>query len=101
VLEGLTVDTFAGAVGDAFALDHDGGRLELELVEASPIEADAPAIAADGVRTPFSLLFRGPLNPILPQRIYPLRHDAIGALQIFIVPVARTAAGVEYQAIFT
>jgi hypothetical protein len=101
VLDALTVETFAPAVGDRFVLDHDGGRLALELIEAQPIEAGAPAAGADGLRTPFSLLFRGPLDPALPQRIYPLRHDAIGALDIFIVPVARTAAGVEYQAIFT
>jgi hypothetical protein len=92
---------FAPAIGDIFALDHDDDRLELELIDARPIEADSPAAGADGVRTPFSLLFRGPPEPILPQRTYPLGHDEIGALQIFIVPVGLTAAGVEYQAIFT
>jgi hypothetical protein len=102
VLDALTVDTFAPAVGDVFVLEHgEGGPLELELREARLIDAGAPAVGADGARAPFSLLFRGPLDPVLPQQIHRLRHHALGALEIFIVPVARTAEGVDYEAIFT
>jgi hypothetical protein len=101
VLDALNVDAFAPAVGEVFVLDdEDAGRLELELLEARTIEPDAPAVGADGVRTPFRLLFRGPGEALLPQRIYRLEHGAIGALEIFIVPVARDAAGVRYEAIF-
>jgi hypothetical protein len=101
VLEALTVDAFAPAVGEVFVLDDEGvGRLRFELLEARTIERDAPALDAGGIRTPFRLLFRGPSEPALPQRIYRLEHEAIGALEIFIVPVARDAAGVHYEAIF-
>ena len=99
MLDGLTVDAFAPLVGDGFALDDEGaGRLVLELLEARAIEAGAPAGGA--ARVPFSLLFRGPGEPVLPQRIYSLRHDALGALEIFIVPVARQPDGMRYEAIF-
>ena len=43
------------------------------------------------------LLFRGPSLPILPQRIYPLEHAALGRLELFIVPIGPG----QYEAIFT
>lgn len=101
MLDTLTLDDFAPAVGEVFVLDdRQAGRLDLELLEARTIDAGAPASGSDGTRAPFSLLFRGPLEPALPQRIYRLEHEAVGALEIFIVPVARDASGVHYQAIF-
>jgi hypothetical protein len=95
------VDAFTPAIGGVFVLDDPGlGAIDLELVEARTIEPGAPASDAGGRRTPFSLLFRGPGDPVLPQRIYRLRHDALGAIEIFIVPVGRDAAGVHYEATF-
>lgn len=97
MLDALTVDAFEPAIGEVFVLDDErSGRLELELLEARTIDGGAP----EGQRTPFSLLFRGPGEPTLPQRIYRMTHPSIGALEIFIVPVARDAAGVSYEAIF-
>jgi hypothetical protein len=101
VLDALTVDAFASAVGEVFVLeDEHAGRLELELLEARAIDPGAPATDAGATRAPFSILFRGPAEPMLPQRIYRLQHEAIGTLEIFIVPVARDADGVRYEAIF-
>jgi hypothetical protein len=101
VLETLTVSDFAPAVGELFLLEHEqAGRLELELLEASTIDSDAPATDPEGRRMPFRLLFRGPTEPTLPQRIYGLEHGTVGRLEIFIVPVARDEQGVHYEAIF-
>jgi hypothetical protein len=98
VLDALTVGVFAPHVGEVFVLDHEqAGRLDLELLEARAVGGDRPP--GDG-REPFSLLFRGPVEPLLPQRIYRLEHDVVGPLEIFIVPVARDAAGTHYEAIF-
>jgi hypothetical protein len=99
VLESLTVDDFRPAVGEPFVLAE--AQLELELTDARTFESGAPAVDGDGRRTQFSLLFRGPHEPRLPQRIYRLEHATLGALEIFIVPVARDAAGMHYEAIFT
>jgi hypothetical protein len=97
VLDRLTADTFAPAVGHTFALDAgEAGELELTLLEAR--SRDAPSDSA--VRTPFSLLFRGPAEPTLPQRIYRLRHPTIGTLEIFLVPIARDGDGTMYEAVF-
>jgi hypothetical protein len=101
VLERLTVDTFRPAVGDAFALDAgDAGRVELELLEARLQHPDHPATDEAGARAPFTLLFRGPAEPVLPQRIYAIDHESIGPLEIFIVPVARDHGGTTYEAVF-
>jgi hypothetical protein len=48
----------------------------------------------------FSIFFRGPLNRFIPQGIYQLKHGQIGEFGIFLVPVAQTADGFEYEAVF-
>jgi hypothetical protein len=101
VLDRLTADTFAPAVGEPFALDAgDGGRHELELLESRLHDPGAPAEDASGARAPFSLLFRGPAEPILPQSIYHLEHVSVGAIDIFIVPIAHDDTGTTYEAVF-
>jgi hypothetical protein len=47
----------------------------------------------------FSLLFRGPREPALPQATY-LFTDKSNSYEIFIVPVAADAAGRLYEAVF-
>jgi hypothetical protein len=101
VLEQLTADSFAPAVGDRFILDDGAGiRLELELLESRLHRPDAPAVDESGMRAPFSILFRGPADPVLPQRIYRLEHGALGPIDIFMVPVGRDDAGATYEAVF-
>jgi hypothetical protein len=101
VLDQLTADAFAPAVGDTFVLDDGAGiRLELELVESRLHHPDAPPVDESGTRAPFSLLFQGPADPVLPQRIYRLEHDALGPIEIFMVPVGRDDAGATYEAVF-
>jgi hypothetical protein len=96
VLDRLTVETFAPAIGDAFAVHGATPEaLRLELVEARP-----QGSAAAGARAPFSLLFRGPAEPLLPQRTYRLEHPGLGLLEIFLVPVGRDATGTDYEAVF-
>jgi hypothetical protein len=102
VLDRLTVDDFRPAVGQTFSLHAEGaGTLQLELVGARTIEPDAPPVDSAGHRTPFALDFRGPTDPVLPQAIYRLDNPSVGTLEIFVVPVGRTDAGTDYEAIFT
>ena len=89
------MSTFEPLVGDSFRVD--GGTTAVELV----LESVATAGAWPGGREPFSLVFRGPREPLLPQAIYALRHAGLGALEIFLVPIARDADGGRYEAIFT
>ena len=92
MLEELTVDNFRSLRGDRFRIAPDGApAFEVELVEVTDIPR------APGGRTPFSLVFQGGPNPPLPQRIYPVEHDRLGELEIFLVPIAVD----RYEAIFT
>ena len=98
MLDRVTADTFSPAVGEAFTLEAgDAGRLQLSLVEVRSLGHARP----EAQREPFALLFRGPADPVLPQATYRLARDGIGELDIFLVPVARTAEGTDYEAIFT
>ena len=93
----LTLDDFAPAVGDAFTLTADGagGLPDLELVEARPV-GDQPYRD----RVPFALLFRGPAEPVLAQATYVFAHPRVGEHPIFVVPVASSEAGTDYEAVF-
>ena len=90
-LEALTTADFAPLLHENFRISADKQPFELELVEVTEIPRDA-----DG-RAPFSLVFQGGPNPPLPQRIYRVEHERLGALEIFLVPIAVD----RYEAVFT
>jgi hypothetical protein len=96
-LAALGLADFAACVGERFGVQVDGRSLELALLEA---EALAPAAPRPGGRRPFSLVFRGPRAPVLPQRVYRLESARLGALEIFLVPIGPDDAGLRYEAIF-
>jgi hypothetical protein len=86
-LETLTAADFAPHLHERFAVSPDGGPpLQLELAE----------VTGAGGR-PFSVVFRGPGEPLLAQRIHRIEHPALGALDLFLVPVGPG----RYEAIFT
>jgi len=86
-LETLTAADFAPHLHERFAVSPAGGPpLALELAE----------VTGAGGR-PFSLVFRGPSEPLLPQRIHRLEHPTLGALDLFLVPIGPG----RYEAIFT
>ena len=96
VSELLTVEHFTPAVGEAFAVVAEGADgLAIELVEARGTGKSFQD------REAFSLLFRGPVDPMLPQATYRLANARLGEVDIFLVPVAQTAGGTDYEAIFT
>ena len=98
MLETFTIETFAGRVGRTFRVEPQPGEsVEWELISA---EALGGAGAA-GHRTPFSLVFRGPLTPVLPQAIYPMAEPDVGVFDIFVVPIGPDTAGMCYEAVFT
>lgn len=97
MLENLTYGDFADRVGETFRLEAPSGPLPLTLLEATSLargENPGPR------RSPFSLVFRGPFQPALPQRIWPLEHAALGRLEIFLVPIGPDGGGMRYEAVF-
>jgi hypothetical protein len=96
----MTLDEFRVLLNQPFQVDLDGGHLELTLVEAQALP-DRWGRAGDGARRQsFSLLFRGPHTPLLPQRTYSLKHEQMAEANIFLVPIGPDAAGQRYEAIF-
>jgi hypothetical protein len=96
-LSALTVDDFAATVDTPYALGAGGPEtIELVLRSATP----GVATATGAPREPFSLLFVGPADPVLPQATYVLTHATLGELAIFLVPVGRDAESVRYEAVF-
>jgi len=104
MLETLTRESFEPLIGQKFKLSLEDARtfdLELTDVEALPVAGRGRRSGPPPKREPFSLFFTG--EPLLPQAMYPLQHDAFGKepLKIFIVPVGKKESGYEYEAVFT
>lgn len=96
-LSELTLSMFAPLVGDMFAIETATGvRVEVTLSEAVAV-SDQPAASG---RVPFSILFAGPPDPILPQGIHRLEQRTLGALDVFLVPLQPEAGSARYQAVF-
>lgn len=87
-LDALTVADFEPLIHQRFRL---ATRFDIELAEVSEIPREP------GGRAPFSLVFEGGPTPPLPQGIYSVQHDDLGALEIFLVPIAAD----RYEAVFT
>ncbi|WP_183101282.1 DUF6916 family protein [Nocardioides pelophilus] len=97
----FTYDDFADRVGEQFRIDlGDGQELTLVLAGAT-VGAEAGGAGPDGsTRQQFSLLFRGPAEPMLDQAIWTLQHDEVDGLALFLVPLAPDAEGARYEAAF-
>ena len=99
MVESFDNSTFSERGGELFRLlCDDGSTLELELVSVTP--GPVPPEGARGGRVPFSIVFRGALEPVLPQRTYRFEHDELGSFELFIVPIGPDEAGMQYQAVF-
>jgi hypothetical protein len=98
MLENLTREDFQKLLHQKFQIQHTGGTLEVELIECRALASPG---RKDAMREPFSVIFRGPREPVLPQRIHKLEGGPMGTLEIFIVPVGPDAVGMRYEAIFS
>ena len=88
------VDTFKPHVNTVFTAEMEPGvSVPLKLVEITA-GASNPRVHQ------FSLLFRGPASSSLVQHIYHLKHEVLGEMDLFLVPLSNTPEGVTYQAVF-
>ena len=70
---------------------------EVALTVTSTHALPAHALRA---KPPFSVVLRGPREQPLRQGTFAVEHPSRGRLQIFLVPIARSAAAIDYEAIF-
>ncbi len=91
--EKLTYKIFAEHLNTKFNLIfYEGEVVELELIEAVDKETD--------VLECFILLFQGPMDRPLPQKIHKMQHHKLGDISFFIVPVGKTKSALLYEAVF-
>ena len=94
----ISEEAFRENLNTKFRVRAEAPRpVELELVEVKSYE---PGENERRGMERFSLFFRGPADIYVPQGTYTLEHERLGALDIFIVPVARDADGFLYESVF-
>ncbi len=97
-LNTLIFDDFNACLGQRFTVTMEQqGEVQLELLDvklANHFNSEPDA------RQPFSVLFRGPLEAMLPQQIYRIENEQLGELAIFLVPAGPDACGILYAATF-
>jgi len=95
MLENLNSRIFSEQLHTTFQLRVPGAApLLLELTEVSE-ENQSPSVEQ------FSLEFRGPLVPHIPQGTYNVEHEKLGTFDLFIVPLGPDQSGMRYQVIFS
>jgi hypothetical protein len=95
--ETLTKENWTKLQGENFQVDT--GNPDPLMMKLAAVSGYGHRLG--GNREAFSLLFCGPLQPVLPQRIYQVAHAGIGSQDIFLVPIGPQAGGMGYEAVFT
>jgi hypothetical protein len=99
MLDGMTLEAFEKHLGTAFRVEANPEESQdLTLIEASALTTGPGPSRRDG----FSLVFRGPRDKGLEQKIHRLAHDEMGTIDLFLVPLGPEGdpEGTHYQAIF-
>lgn len=100
MLEDFTVQTFSEHLGDTFRVYTEASEpLDLELTSATELGTN-PGSGSDGLRQPFSILFCGPGDVLIPQGTYRTEHPDVGSFDLFLVPLGPDEEGLLYEAIF-
>src|ERR1700722_1329630 len=87
-LETLTAEDFRPFHGARFTLVGGSSAGDASTVEAELVAVtEYPDGARPGSRVPFSVLFHGPLQPLLSQGMHRIEHARFGTLDLFLVPV--------------
>ena len=94
----LTEDEFSKHVNTTFRAGIDTQtQVDLKLVE---VKGYAKKLEEHSGMERFSAIFKGPVEPYLPQTTYTLQHDQMGEFEIFLVPLSRDEDGFRYEAVF-
>lgn len=91
---------FQPLLGETFHIHYgDGVQLSVTL---SKVVTWGPSYQRDGEDyQPFTLTFQSDIRQYLPQGMFTLSHGTLGDRDLFIVPHAPNAVGVEYEIIFS
>ena len=80
------VSVFSDHVGSQFRIEvRPDEYVAAELVEAEALKSGP--VSEEIPRAPFSLLFEVDGGIDLPQQTYPVHHEMLGELPLFLVPI--------------
>ena len=106
MLDTLTEASFTPHIGTEFRIEIDAATTILAVLVDVTVRHRGRVLAPwdsnpEPRREPFSIVFRGPLDPPLLQRMYRVEHEAIGVVKdLFLVPVGVNQDGRFYEAVF-
>jgi len=90
----LTHEVFSAALNTKFLVEvAENQNVELNLEYVSELKLYPR-------QEEFSLVFRGPNEAFLGQGTRRMRHETIGSLQLFLVPIGQEPEGYRYEAVF-
>lgn len=94
MLENLHLAAFAENLQTTFQTHTEDGR-DVELLMVSATDS-----GTTDRQEQFSIVFRGPLDVFLDQRMYELKHPQMGEFPLMLVPIKRDGEGFYYEASF-
>ena len=97
----LKRETFSDKIDQTFVLDSGEEKVDLKLTQLTELDAieKVPGAPEDLREEPFTLLFRGEGESILPQQLYSIHHESLGDFTLFITPVGADPEGVYYESV--
>ena len=99
--EELSFQTFHALLNQEFQVEQEPGKwMNMVLVEASELKFKY-GDADESELTSFALVFGAGSDVQLSQNTYSVKHEEIGELKVFLVPIQPDDDGARYEAVFT
>ena len=101
MLESLQSSDFTPLLNQTFRIRTAANELlDVELVEVTEMGSGTAGCGNAPERRPFSIVFRGPMDVLIPQNIYEIEHEKLGTISLFMVPIGPDQKGMRYEAVF-
>jgi hypothetical protein len=95
MLNDITHETFKSIIGESLDLRAGEVAFQAQVEEVSLLRPNP-----ESGQQPFSVLLQAQDMANHGQQIYLVRHEALGELSLFLVPVGPGTAGMRYEIIF-
>ena len=94
--EEITHEMFADHLEKTFRIHCGDEFLDVELTEVEVREGQA----IEGLRQPFTLIFRGPKDRTLGEGLYKVENEDVGTVELYIIPIITVGDRQNYQVVF-
>lgn len=91
MFDSLAYEEYAANLNSGFKVIENGAEITLSEITERKLTSNQDR---------FSLIFSGPGDMPLEQKIYRLSHEKLGEGEIFLVPVSQDSEGYKYEAGF-